>query len=457
MVINTLIVSLFVYKMTVLPFMAPELISQLEHSMNDFLWNSRKPKIPIYVLQQPKGKGGLNLVNFRIKDRALKAAWVKLIKTDDMISQCAYKMLHTHVGESIWECNLNKRDIRKMFKPSFWRDVLEAWADVNYSEPSTVKQILKQCIWYNSKIKIGGNVIIWKNVYDAGLRKIEQFYDRNGNIIPHNEMQRIYRLSVMQYNGVLSAIPNTWKNKIKSEFGNKQDDKGLYTKFVNSANCMKLYKEIIAEDSNVLQAAYKKWENEAKMTVDFDDFSVKFRALYMITNQAKLRSFQYRLLHRAVVLNDRLFRWKIVESNVCTFCKKHKENIYHFFWECEIAQTTWMWVRDICKNIREGECAISYENIVMNCIHTNPAHVYNFVLLVAKQYLYATRCKKEPPVKKILENKVEMCRRYELYYAIQQNTVDKHVKKWCQVVEGKIKQNSSGLEDEFIKNYVIEK
>ena len=51
MIINTLVASLFVYKMYTLPLMSIQLIKKLEKLCSNFIWNDRKPKIALTKLQ----------------------------------------------------------------------------------------------------------------------------------------------------------------------------------------------------------------------------------------------------------------------------------------------------------------------------------------------------------------------------------------------------------------------
>ena len=41
--------------------------------IRDFLWNGKKAKLALKILQNPKKEGGLNLVNFTLKEKALKS------------------------------------------------------------------------------------------------------------------------------------------------------------------------------------------------------------------------------------------------------------------------------------------------------------------------------------------------------------------------------------------------
>ena len=62
-VVNTLVASLFIYKMMVLPTIPPNVVVTLEAMIKKFIWNGKKAKIAFSILQNSRKEGGLNLVN----------------------------------------------------------------------------------------------------------------------------------------------------------------------------------------------------------------------------------------------------------------------------------------------------------------------------------------------------------------------------------------------------------
>ena len=52
----------------VLPFMPSRIIKSLNNIITEFIWNKKKPKIALNILQNKKKEGGLNLVNLQKKD-----------------------------------------------------------------------------------------------------------------------------------------------------------------------------------------------------------------------------------------------------------------------------------------------------------------------------------------------------------------------------------------------------
>ncbi|XP_052059423.1 uncharacterized protein LOC127700023 [Mytilus californianus] len=60
----------------------------------------------------------------------------------------------------------------------------------------------------------------------------------------------------------------------------------------------------------------------------------------------KLIIFQYKILHRILCTNDLLYKCKLKETHLCSFCNETKETIEHIFWECYIVNIFWLQLVD---------------------------------------------------------------------------------------------------------------
>ena len=78
-VINALIGSLFVYKMTVLPNAPGKVIQEVESIIKDFIWNGKRAKIKPEILQTNKDNGGLGLIDLTAQQKVLKTQWMYCI------------------------------------------------------------------------------------------------------------------------------------------------------------------------------------------------------------------------------------------------------------------------------------------------------------------------------------------------------------------------------------------
>jgi len=60
-----------------------------------------------------------------------------------------------------------------------------------------------------------------------------------------------------------------------------------------------------------------------------------------LTNETKLREFQFKFLNRIVPNNSFLFKCKIASPSLCDFCYSYLDSLHHMFWECQCIQIFW--------------------------------------------------------------------------------------------------------------------
>ena len=84
--------------------------------------------------------------------------------------------------------------------------------------------------------------------------------------------------------------------------------------------------------------AKEKWATDLNATLPQDTFSCYFQNIHKCTISTKLRDFQYRLLNQAVITNTHLFKWKIIQTDLCTFCEEQPESILHLLVKCKHSQ-----------------------------------------------------------------------------------------------------------------------
>ena len=191
-VINTLVASLFVYKMAVLPQIPHQYIVHLEEMFNKFMWNGHRPKIPITTLQMLKEDGGLQLVDLKRKDDSMKVAWIKMIWEGMYPAEIPHTILHPGIKENLWICNLHESDVDLVCKTTnvFWKDVLRAWCRLHYSKC----QCKDQVVWLNSEIRVQGAPIWWQTPTKRGLMYISDVADSDG-YIDHQQISAKYGLT----------------------------------------------------------------------------------------------------------------------------------------------------------------------------------------------------------------------------------------------------------------------
>ena len=449
-VVNTLVASLFVHKMMVLPIIPNNILKQVDNIIRDYLWNSKKSKIAYNILQNPKNQGGLNLVNLKKKDMALKATWPAILEQEQEYASIVYQQMRCKdLREEIWRCSIEPEDVKslKIGNP-FWRDVLYSWCSYNYYLDRCIE---KELIWYNSKIKVNYKMIFWKDVYQNGLKFLHQLFV-GGRLKTDLEVAQEFKLSTMRYNSLKAAIPKQWIqdmcNTSKEAFLPMPPHN--YDKAVHSKSLSSTVYRYLQDDLLLIHNKYIKWRIElgSEYNESLVEFAEKHKDIYRVTNIAKYRSFQYRLIQRGLVTNVQLCKWNIVESNLCTFCGEALETVPHLLVECPHVHMIW---QSVFKFIAEeyGPVRINTEtcNIIMNNIVESKCSIANFICLISKQYIYSQRCLKKELLWQELKGKIKSIERIERYIAVKNNKVHLHVKKWG--------RKTYGL-DEFVQQYNFE-
>ena len=213
LVLNSLISSIFVYRMTVLRIMPRSMLKELKNIFLKFVWGSKVAKVKWEVLVASKTDGGAGLVNMEKKDEILKIDWLFKAIKQQKIRTLAYELLQNPIGDLIWEISLDPTDLKYLCNiESFWLDVMRTWLKVRKVELKTERDIRKEVIWFNSQIKVGGRLVCYLDWFEKGISQINDIIDEQGNMLSHENLQWKTGLTIplLVYYGIKSAIPRKW-------------------------------------------------------------------------------------------------------------------------------------------------------------------------------------------------------------------------------------------------------
>ena len=138
-----------------------------------------------------------------------------------------------------------------------------------------------------------------------------------------------------------------------------------------------------------------KWKNEL-LTPDDDAFLNKiFNLPKMCNRDTWMQMFQYKILHRIVATNSKLFLYKIFDSPLCSYCTSDSETILHLFCECDL--TTGVW-QEIINWLNPQGFRFEYfrdSQIILGDPRIDA--VVNRILLTTKIAIFINREQSKPP------------------------------------------------------------
>ena len=399
--LNSLVGSLLMYHMQILPLIDKNIVIQINKIIENFIWHGRKPKIRTLTLQLPKCCGGLGLFDPEKRDKALKITWIKRMSSADeaslfLMRYCCKPKLN---NQEFWYLNFKKEDVMSVCSPhGFWRSVVEAWAEYNYHEVDDIETMLSQCIWFNSHIRINNTVFCIYSLAQIGITQMQDFINvQQSRLYTYEKFCEVSPVPVdyLQFHQLISAIPKKWKAMLHMKQIPEQNAVAPYDQLEDQEKISPYVYKHMVYNENILESLVQKWQK-----YDIDLGIKDIRNAFMVkklTKSTSLISFNYRLLHRVIFLNDRLFHMALVPTQSCEFCCIEKETVLHLFVECEVTRQLWTAITEYLAINSILKPCLSPINIFTNKIVESPIHFANLLCLIAKKKIYQAKCMKTKP------------------------------------------------------------
>ena len=111
-------------------------------------------KIKKSTLIKSKENGGLNMVDFTLFDKALKISWVRRICSEgnQPFKFIPLNFLSGVGGTLVFRCNDDLQYFNLSAKlPTFYKDIISYWQELNKVVPTTKKDVLDQIVWNNNQ------------------------------------------------------------------------------------------------------------------------------------------------------------------------------------------------------------------------------------------------------------------------------------------------------------------
>ncbi len=400
-VINNLALSPLIYLASVIH--VPDLVIQeVKRIILDFIWDGKTSKIAFNTIIQNIEDGGLKLSNFEDRVKMLKVNWVKRL-TD--CSNGRWKAAPTTFYSTdnltfYFSCNMGPV---KNLKPMFYKDIHNYWSEVQIITSPNAQQIRNQILWNNRYITVNKQPVEWKKWKEQGIVKVDDILDNNGGILNEiciNEKFNV-NCNFMNVLQLRQSIPIEWRRVL---YDSKES---------------KIYDECTVCINNMLLPLYKIYNKDiyqkfvsqrkktpsciAKWTIEYPDFETAdpdlwpniFTLAFKSVRETKLQSFQYRILHRTITCNKKLYEMKIKSSPDCDFCTE-VDTLKHFFLFCPQVRQFWQSFFTWWSKLTN----VQFDNILEECLlfgfqeSGDLFQALNFCTLNAKYYIYRQRLNK---------------------------------------------------------------
>ena len=208
--------------------------------------------------------------------------------------------------------------------------------------------------------------------------------------------------------------------------------------------CKLAYKMLIKQiaSTGIPFKSQSKWLSDCNsQSEDYIDWRSTYGLAFLCTRESKLRTFQFKFLHRRIATNSYSFKVGITSDNLCSFCKEHPETMMHLFWEGIFVQAFWNGIKQW---MSKKPCFPNYVFSFQSCLgfvdNASNTLSHHF-LLICRYHIYWSKLMRLFPSPALCIQNFLTClkveRRYSTYPLIRtyffRFSLNGFLCKWCLV------------------------
>ena len=154
-----------------------------------------------------------------------------------------------------------------------------------------------------------------------------------------------------------------------------------------------------------------------------------------LTLHTKLQNFQFKFLHHVIYTNLKLFKMKLVNSPICSFCQMSEETLLHLFCECKVTREFWTnYAIGLVEEKTQLYMQLSSFDICFGYNITTPNFLLNQLILIGKVAIFQCKTAEYMPSINNYKTLIKDTEKIERHIALQNNRIDRHIKRWKSVI-----------------------
>ena len=208
-----------------------------------------------------------------------------------------------------------------------------------------------------------------------------------------NNVKKVYlRGTFLDFQALIRRIPNDWKiklndNKIVSSINRYNVNCNLYVQLLikDRRGCRRFYDLMVDANEMILN---KKWDREIIPNISAQDWK-NYNSVIKSLKEVKSKDFQYKVNNKILVTKSFLNRINKLDNNLCEYCHRQAESIYHLFIESDKVKQFWgqlsTWLTEnsnLSLNLEDKNILFAYQD---------NNQLRNYLYVIAKRYIYVNK------------------------------------------------------------------
>ena len=423
-IIKSLVIPKFVYLASLMPT-PNNVIVELNRLLYKFLWNGTDKVTRLSTINEFE-KGGLKMIDLECMIKSLRLAWLKRISSEN---EGTWKNYLRHIlvslgGLFFFKCNFDIKDYT--INSLFYSELLTWWSE--FRENFATTKDWRNIIWNNKEIRINNSPVFYKNFFDSGIvLASDLLFDLNSTESFNIVKNRVDKTNFLTWAGLRHAVPREFKTNMMSPTS-------LSSFVINNdvfditKKKSKHYYALLINKKAQFPSAFNKLQGEFHFSID--SLQKVFILPHNVALEPYVKAFQYKILNSILYTNTKLYKIGFSICNECTFCQSDLETLHHLLYSCPHSKTFWNEFEQYWFSITKERICLTKEDIIVGII-TRSCPLLNYLLIIAKLYLWDCRRNQTLPNVMAFKCKVQLKYETELYIARTSNNMKFLRKKWA--------------------------
>ena len=245
-------------------------------------------------------------------------------------------------------------------------------------------------------------------------------------------------ISHWTYFFIIAAIPKLWKPTLK--YANVDNVEPLDIPMMYDIIGMKQYPsryihwsalEKMYPIDNYIDTLKQCWSHDLQQ-ISQSEWDSVFQEFLNHVRPVKLRYFQFRVLNRVLTTNVIRNKWHPQVSQLCSFCQEQPEIVVHLLCQCSKIKPPWVKLSKWCKYYMNINIMFDNKLIILNNYIGLKENMVNTLIIMLKQFIYASKCLNEQPSFTGFISKLSYWYHVEKQITYNKNAnINSFYKKWC--------------------------
>lgn len=385
----------------------------------DFLWKGHKHLVKYDTIIAKKDKGGLNIPDISMKRSAFRLKTIAryIDNNNESIwshfmsyNLSRYKSLKL-TGEILY-LNLEKTEIKKL--TDYYQEVLQAYDQICSHvliEPISKSDIQNQPLFnnHNYDVKIAKE---FKHIFEMStiITIADIIYDVIPGFFPTEAIvdmihERYPDISVTKieecFDILIESIPEIWKHVInRSEYMENTNscisiEVGIDIIPMNKCGSKQFY-SVLLEKKSKTPISSNFWETK----LDKHNHECVWKNVFNNNKPTKWAEVDFKIAHNALFTQEKLYKIKMTDTNICTMCNKTTEDMMHMMLYCPFNFDLITYIRDLLYNMCYNLNTLTFnklcfEKIFLFGVTTKyeniNCNIINLMLSCARYTIYSNR------------------------------------------------------------------